>query len=238
MLGACTSTGSTPDILAARTAQIERTTHGVAHITAPDMETLAYGVAYAHAQDNVCQTAQQLLTVRGERSKFLGGSARGLLGLRALPNEQIDFFIAAHMDDAALERAWARSSTEAQAMVRGYVAGFNRYLADHAQKLPASCAGQAWVRPMTEADMRRLSEISSVQAGIAALADGMLGAQPQQPKQPRPQACRRWRWPPLKCASGACSTRLTAPTPGPLAKTAAPMAGACCWATRTSLGWV
>ncbi|MDZ7814032.1 MAG: penicillin acylase family protein [Ideonella sp.] len=81
LLSACTSTATAPQT--ARTAVLERTTHGVAHITAPDIETLAYGVAYAHAQDNVCQTAQQLLTVRGERSKFLGGSARGLLGLRA-----------------------------------------------------------------------------------------------------------------------------------------------------------
>ena len=37
------------------------------HISAPDIETLSYGVAYAHAQDNVCQTAQALVTVRGER---------------------------------------------------------------------------------------------------------------------------------------------------------------------------
>lgn len=202
LLGACTSTGTAPTPLAARTAQLERTTHGVAHITAPDMETLAYGVAYAHAQDNVCQTAQQLLTVRGERSKFLGGSARGLLGLRALPNEQIDFFIAAHMDDATLERAWTRTSADAQAMLKGYVAGFNRYLTDHAQKLPTACAGQPWVRPMTEADMRRLSELSSVQAGIAALADGLLGAQP-----PAAKAAQAAELPPLALAAAEMRER-------------------------------
>jgi len=85
-----------------RTATITRTAHGVAHIAAPDMRTLAYGVAYAHAQDNVCQTAQQLVTVRGERSRHFGAAATALLGRRMLPNEQIDFFVAAHMDDAAL----------------------------------------------------------------------------------------------------------------------------------------
>ena len=61
----------------ARTATLQRTTHGVAHISAPDLETLAYGVAYAHAQDNVCQTAQQLVTVRGERSLDLGLDREG-----------------------------------------------------------------------------------------------------------------------------------------------------------------
>ena len=165
----------------ARTATLQRTTHGVAHISAPDLETLAYGVAYAHAQDNVCQTAQQLVTVRGERSRFFGPAATGLLGLRGLPNEQIDLFIAAHMDDAALARAWSGASADAQRLARGYVAGFNRYLADQAERLPAACKGQPWLRPMTLEDFRRVHELSSVQAGIASLADGVIAARPPAP---------------------------------------------------------
>ena len=86
LIGACAST----PIAGSRNVTIQRTTFGIAHITAPDWEGIAYGTAYAHAQDNVCQTADHLLTIRGERSKFLGGSAQGLLGLRPLPNEQID----------------------------------------------------------------------------------------------------------------------------------------------------
>src|SRR5258707_27746 len=89
----------------ARTVQIQRTAFGVAHIEAADFEALAYGVAYAHAQDNVCHTADHLLTIRGERSKFLGGTAQGLLGLRPLPNDQIDAFIGLHMNDEALTAA-------------------------------------------------------------------------------------------------------------------------------------
>jgi len=58
---------ATPTAPESRTATIVRTANGVPHISAPDIETLAYGVAYAHAQDNVCQTAQQLVTVRGQR---------------------------------------------------------------------------------------------------------------------------------------------------------------------------
>jgi acyl-homoserine-lactone acylase len=174
---------ATPGGDAGRTATIQRTANGVAHISAPDFETLAYGVAYAHAQDNVCQTAQQLVTIRGERSATFGPAARGLLGLRPLPNEQVDLFIAAHMDDAKLERDWrAQASADAHAMARGYVAGYNRFLVDQAGKLPAACNGQRWVQPMTLAHYRRLAELTSVQAGIALLADGVLGAQPPAPK--------------------------------------------------------
>ena len=94
------------------------------------------------------------------------------------PNEQIDLFIAAHMDDAALERAWAGASAESQAMARGAVAGYNRYLADQAGKLPTACNGQPWVKPMSMAEFRRQTELTAVQAATAALADAVLGAKP------------------------------------------------------------
>ncbi len=168
-----------------RTATVRYTAHGVPHIAAPDLETLAYAVAWAHTADNVCQTAQALVTVRGERARWFGGG-NGLLGLRALPNEQIDFFIAAHMDDAALDRAWAGASAEAQAMARAWVEGHNRWLADNAAAVPAACKGQPWMRPMTLAEYRRLNELSMVQAGVAALADAVLAARPPAPTAAAP----------------------------------------------------
>lgn len=177
LAGCASNTGT----LAERGVTIERTTYGIPHITAPDPQSLAYGVAYAYAQDNFCMVADQLVTVRGQRSSTFGGKATGLLGRRYLPNEQIDLFVAAHMDDATLERAWAKTSAEAQALARGYVAGYNRYLADHRTRLPEACGGKPWVKPMTLSEYRRMAEITAVQAGIAALADGMLGAQPPQP---------------------------------------------------------
>ena len=177
MLAGCA--GPTPGSdLAPRTATIQRTANGVAHITAPDFESLAYGVAYAHAQDNVCLTAQSLVTARGERAATFGAEATGQLGLRWLPNEQVDFFVAQHMDDAALAKAWVTTSPEVQAMARGYVAGYNRYLADNAARLPEACRGKPWVQPMTLAEYYRAAEITAVQAGIGALADAMLAAQP------------------------------------------------------------
>ena len=175
LLAACATGPTGPDT---RTATIQRTANGVAHISAPDAETLAYAMAWAYAQDNVCMTADQLVTVRGERARYFGGATPGLLARRMFPNEQIDLFIAAHMDDAALERAWAGASTESQAMARGAVAGYNRYLSDQAGKLPAACNGQPWVKPMTVAEFRRQTELTAVQAATAALADAVLGARP------------------------------------------------------------
>ena len=178
LLAACATGPTGPD---ARTATIQRTANGVPHISATDPETLAYAMAYAYAQDNVCMTADQLVTVRGERARWFGGATPGLLARRMFPNEQIDLFIAAHMDDTALERAWAGASAESQAMARGTVAGYNRYLADQAGKLPAACNSQPWVKPMTLAEFRRQGELTAVQAATAALADAVLGARPPAP---------------------------------------------------------
>ncbi len=175
VLAAC---ASPPQGSPAHTATIQRTAYGVAHISAPDAETLAYGVAYAHAQDNVCQTADQLVTIRGARSRYFGGTAAGMLGRRLLPNQVDDLFIAAHMDDDFLAKQWAGTSTEAQALARGYVEGYNRFLADRAGQLPTACNGQPWVQPMTLVEYRRLQELLAVQAASAALADAMLGAAP------------------------------------------------------------
>ena len=176
LLGAC---AVQPDGGSAE-AQVQRTAHGVVHVSAPDLQTLAYGVAYAHAQDNVCQTAQQLVTIRGQRSRWFG-EGQAQMGLRTYPNEQIDFFIAAHMDDAALQQAESSSSADAQALAAGYVAGYNRYLADQAGRLPAACNGQPWVQPMTRAELRRLGELSAVQIGVGLMADALLAARPPAP---------------------------------------------------------
>jgi acyl-homoserine-lactone acylase len=159
---------------------VVRTTHGIPHITASDVEGLAFGAAYAHAQDNICQSADHLMTVRGQRSLYMGESGMGIMGVRAFPNPQIDAFIAAHMDDARLAALWAASSPANQAQARGYVAGYNRYLQDHAGKLPAACNGKPWVQPMTLADLYRATEVIQVQAGAGALADAMLATKSPQ----------------------------------------------------------
>jgi acyl-homoserine-lactone acylase len=162
----------------ARAATVTRTANGVAHVHAPDLEALAYGMAYAYAQDNVCLTADHLVTVRGERSRHFGPAARAIFGSGTLPNEQIDLFVAAFMDDQALARSMAAQGEETRALMRGYVAGYNRYLADHAGRLPAACHNAAWVRPMTQAEFLRIGEVSAIQAGLGALAEAVLGAAP------------------------------------------------------------
>ena len=175
LIGACAITPTT----GSRSVTIQRTTFGIAHVSAPDWEGIAYGTAYAHAQDNVCQTAEHLLTLRGERSQFLGAQALGDFGLGKVPNAQIDLFIRFHMDDEALARAAATTGEEVQSAMRGYVAGYNRYLADAGSNgLPEACRGKPWVRPMTIADLSRATEQAMIAIGVGGLAVAVLAAAP------------------------------------------------------------
>lgn len=182
-LAGCAAPPPSPSPGAGDSVTIQRTAYGMPHISAPDFGLLGLGIGYAYAEDNVCQTADALLSARGERSRFHGAAVPGLLARRNLPNEVIDSFIAAHMDDAALERAWqTQVSGDARALAAGYVEGWNRWLTANAGRLPAECNGQAWVRPMTLADYRRLTEVTMAQAGVMALADAVFGAQPPSPR--------------------------------------------------------
>lgn len=160
-----------------RSVQIQRTKHGIAHIQAVDFESLGYGIAYAHAQDNFCQTANHIVTVRGKRSKYFGPTTVSAFGLRALPNSVIDTFVASHMDDKRLARAHSMQSIESQDLARGYVAGYNRFLSEASGGRP-QCFNEPWITPMTMADWRRFTEITMVQAGAAALADAIASATP------------------------------------------------------------
>lgn len=176
LVAGCANTFQPPS---ARSVTVERTGYGIAHVTAPDYEGIAYGVAYAHAQDNVCQTAEHLLTVRGERSQFLGAENTGEFGLGRMPNAQIDLFTRFHMNDAALAAAAANIAPDAVASLRGYVAGYNRYLRDAGfSGLPEACRGKPWMRPMTQADLSRTTEMSMIQGGVGALAGAVLAAAP------------------------------------------------------------
>lgn len=144
-------------------AEVTRTSFGVAHIRADNFRSLGYGLAYAYAQDNVCMFADSLLTVRGERSRFFGGHLpatapkNGEYGAASdfmdLKNEASDFFFKGYLDPEQLRSAYATGSREARDMLAGYAAGYNRYLRDYAGRLPAACNYAPWVRPISVEDM-------------------------------------------------------------------------------------
>jgi acyl-homoserine-lactone acylase len=158
-------------------AEVRRTSFGIVHVKAADYAGIGYGVGYAFAQDNVCMIADEFLTVRGERARFLGATGTTSYGVN---NLNADFFYTLiNGDPAPLKAGLDGMRPEVQAAFRGWVAGYNRYLRDTpAASLPAPCTSAPWVRPIDEIDLMRLVRRYAVQASSGSFIDGMVAAKP------------------------------------------------------------
>ena len=68
--------GSPPAVLPeAEQVTISYTAHGVPHIQARSYRALGYGVGYAQASENLCTLAEQLIKLKGEKSRYFGAGA-------------------------------------------------------------------------------------------------------------------------------------------------------------------
>lgn len=155
-------------------AEIRRTSYGIAHIKANDYGSVGYGVGYAFAQDNFCMIADEFVTVRGERSRYFGASGSTSYQVNNLFNDI--FYQYFNGDPAPLTAGLAKMKPEVQAAFKGWVAGYNRYLRDTGvANLPGGCAGAPWVRAIDDVDMMRLVRSYAIRASsgnfIAALAN-------------------------------------------------------------------
>jgi acyl-homoserine-lactone acylase len=162
-------------------AEIARTQYGVPHVTAADYGGAGYGQAYAFLEDNLCLIADKVVTVNGERSRYFGPEASNVIAFSEIANLESDFFFKANLDIEALRKSFAALSPEYQDLVRGYVAGYNRFLKDHpADRRPVACR-DAWVRPIGLDDMLRLNEERMIQASAGAWLRQVNAATPPAP---------------------------------------------------------
>lgn len=128
-------------------ATIERTSHGIAHITADDLGSLAYGQGYAFSEDHVCDLLDQIVKVRSERAKYHGPGQ----GDR---NIITDFAILHQGILASAERDYEELSDDSRELIEGYVAGVNAYIDEvGVDGVQSTCAGAPWVGPITETEL-------------------------------------------------------------------------------------
>jgi len=134
------------------TAKIRRTTYGVPHITGDNLQSVGFGSGYAYAQDNICILADQIIKVRSERAKYFGPDK--VLGSGDTGNIISDFGHHALRVMKSAEELYPSMSENSRALIEGYAAGYNKYLADTGvDNLAPQCAGQPWVKPITAIEM-------------------------------------------------------------------------------------
>lgn len=171
-------------------ATIRRTAHGIPHIVADDYESLAFGMAYVYAQDNICELADVFVTVNADRSIHFGPDADYEsipLGLR-YNNLKSDFFWQRVADDDVIGDYLAQDPPlgplpETRALYSGYAAGYNRYLADTGvENIPdARCRGTEWVRPITDRDVYLRMYQLMIIASSGFFLEPIVDAQPPSP---------------------------------------------------------
>jgi acyl-homoserine-lactone acylase len=159
-------------------AKITRTAYGIPHIQAKDFGGLGFGVAYAEAQDNICLMADAYVSAAGERSQFFGADGDTLVGLWPAKNLDSDLFYRSVPDIAQLRALFAQRSADYRALIDGWVAGYNRFVKDRKDKLPAQCAGQPWVRAITRDEVLQSINGFSMLLSSVSVAPRIVSAAP------------------------------------------------------------
>lgn len=153
-------------------AEVRRTAHGVPHVLASNLANAGFGQGWAYAEDRFCDLADQVVKVRGERSRWHGPGddnehLASDLGYRAL---------------GLRERAQDQLRglpQEARAMLEGYAAGFNAYLDKTGRAgVPGWCAGEPWIGPVTVTDLLARQRDLAISASGAGLVTAIATARP------------------------------------------------------------
>jgi acyl-homoserine-lactone acylase len=149
---------------------LRRTSYGIPHILANDFLSLGFGQGYAMAQDHACTLADQMVKVRGDRSRYFGPG----------PNEahvRSDFVYRALDLVGRARTGFANQPEDARELAHGFVDGFNHFLASpRAAELP--CAGQPWLQPMSLDDLTAYLLNVTLTASGSRLIDALAAAQP------------------------------------------------------------
>ena len=223
--GSDSSSGGASPRTGSYDARIVRTQMGIPHITANDFGSLGYGQAYAFAEDNLCVMMEDFITSRGERARYFGADGSYTIEPNGsvADNVSSDFFWKFMLDDAAWQRTRNKTEPQFRELVTGYVAGFNRYIAElKAGKHPgrhAACAKGDWLQPIVDADMYRRFVRLSILASSSVFVSEIANAQPPAiPPSASASAVRsNAAKPPLRLASLSARKQALAQAPGPFA---------------------
>jgi len=149
--------------------EIRWTSYGIPHVKADNWAGLGYGFAYATATDAFCVIAHEVMLVAGEQSRYQGPDAGRL---------ESDIFHKALLDTKVLNNFSSALKNNSADFNNGFVKGYNRYLRDNQQSLPAACADKPWVREIDLSDVIRMNVGVGIRYGVGRFKQGISDAHP------------------------------------------------------------
>lgn len=169
VLAGCQENSSEPDPARHYDVTLTYTEQGVPHIKANDYASLGFGAGYAHAEENLCTLSEQIMKLRGEKSRWLGAGEQQRNLLSDVGYRSLDL-------PAQAAALYGKLAPDARDLVEGYVAGFNHSLAGRAgpADYPSPCRGAEWVEPITPVQLLAyhldLAQLASGRSFISAMA--------------------------------------------------------------------
>jgi acyl-homoserine-lactone acylase len=126
---------------------IRRDTFGIPHIFGENEEAAAFGFGYAQAEDHLMTIARRLIRGRGEEAKYFGP-----IGISN------DFAMKQFNNLEEAQKGLELVGPSFRAVLRGYAAGLNAYIAANRDRLPD------WLPSFTDADILANIRARSVRA--------------------------------------------------------------------------
>lgn len=170
-----------------RNVTVTLTEHGIPHVVAEDWNGLGYGEGYALARNDLCSIANAIATYSGRRAQRYGmaGAFTTYAGDTApVPNAQEDLVQRFLIDDEVVKLARAKMSSRALALVDGFAAGYNAYVAAlPPAKRPEACRGAGVIQPITGDDMIRRIYAFAILDGAEAYRSEVWAAAPPSPER-------------------------------------------------------
>ncbi|WP_333796261.1 penicillin acylase family protein [Rheinheimera sp.] len=161
----------------AEKVSIVYTAHGVPHIQAASYRALGYGVGVAQASENLCTLSEQLLKLKGEKSRYFGAGAAQKNLLSDLAYRALDYRTQAR-------QLYGAVPLDSKMLMQGYAEGFNYQLRQfgNSSNYPTPCRGVSWVTQIQPEDLLAyyldLASLASTRNFLAAMA---VAAPPGQP---------------------------------------------------------
>jgi acyl-homoserine-lactone acylase len=187
LVGAALSADAAPDL-----TRIVRTDYGVAHVTGTDWTGAGFGEGWAFAQDDLCVFADDVVTLRGQRSRWFGPDAHVTDLANGLDTDNLtsDFYyqrintsgVVRHLLDGTDPSGSPAPSLRSRQLVAGYAEGYDAYLASvggASGVTDPTCHGAPWVGPITAMDVwDRLYQIATLTTSEAFSPDLVAAAPP------------------------------------------------------------
>ena len=147
---------------------IARDTWGVAHIFAPTDAEVAYGLAWAHAEDNFELVQYPMLIAKGKLGRYLGKNGATIDAVAYLLDVR-------SLVEARYETTFSPAFKK---ILQAYAAGLNRYAALHPKEVHLKGVFPITPKDIVTAYTVSTALISNVHIDIARMFENTLGALP------------------------------------------------------------